>query len=221
MNLLIAVEDRRFWYHPGVDPVALARAAIQFARAGHVVSGGSTLAMQAARLLEPRPRTLRAKLIEMARAIQLEARFGRDGILDIWLTLAPFGGNLEGVRAGSLAWFGVPPEALEPAQAALLVAIPRRPERLRPDRQTEAARSVRDRVLAVGARDRLVRCLPIQRTRSDRTGSAASSRTATGGLAATCSAGPDHAGPAAADGARTPGPGAAWKACRRVRRSRC
>ena len=111
----------------------------QLVRAGHVVSGGSTLAMQAARLLEPRPRTLRSKLIEMARALQLEARFGRHGVLDIWLTLAPFGGNLEGIRAGSLAWFGVPPEALEPAQAALLVAIPRRPERLRPDRHAAAA----------------------------------------------------------------------------------
>ena len=108
--------------------------------------------MQAARLLEPRPRTLRSKLIEMARAVQLEARYGRQGVLDIWLTLAPFGGNLEGVRAGSLAWFGVPPEALEPAQAALLVAIPRRPERLRPDRHAAAATAVRDRVLAVGVR---------------------------------------------------------------------
>ncbi len=138
-NLLIAVEDRRFWYHPGVDPIALARATAQLLRSGHVVSGGSTLAMQAARLLEPRPRTLRSKLIEMARALQLEARYGRQGVLDIWLTLAPFGGNLEGVRAGSLAWFGIPPEALEPAQAALLVAIPRRPERLRPDRHAVAA----------------------------------------------------------------------------------
>ena len=154
-DLLIAVEDRRFWYHPGVDPLALARATVQFVRTGHVVSGGSTLAMQAARLLEPRPRTLRSKLIEMARAVQLEARYGRQGVLDIWLTLAPFGGNLEGVRAGSLAWFGVPPEALEPAQAALLVAIPRRPERLRPDRHRAAATAMRDRVLAVGVRDGL------------------------------------------------------------------
>ena len=149
-NLLIAVEDRRFWYHPGVDPIALVRATAQFLRSGHVVSGGSTLAMQAARLLEARPRTLRSKLIEMARALQLEARYGRQGVLDIWLTLAPFGGNLEGVRAGSLAWFGVPPEALEPAQAALLVAIPRRPERLRPDRHAVAATAVRDHVLTVG-----------------------------------------------------------------------
>ncbi|HEY7577927.1 MAG TPA: penicillin-binding protein 1C [Acetobacteraceae bacterium] len=151
-NLLIAVEDRRFWYHPGIDPLALARAAAQLARTGHVVSGGSTLAMQAARLLEPRPRTLRAKLVEMARALQLEARYGRQGVLRIWLTLAPFGGNLEGIRAGSLAWFGVPPEALEPAQAALLVAIPRRPERLRPDRHPIEAERVRNRVMAVGVR---------------------------------------------------------------------
>ncbi len=154
-NLLIAVEDRRFWYHPGVDPLALVRATVQLFRSGHVVSGGSTLAMQAARLLEPRPRTLRSKLIELARALQLEAHFGHRGVLDIWLTLAPFGGNLEGARAGSLAWFGVPLEALEPAQAALLVAIPRRPERLRPDRHAAAAQSVRDRVLAVGVRQGL------------------------------------------------------------------
>jgi penicillin-binding protein 1C len=151
-NLLIAVEDRRFGYHPGIDPLALARATAQLVRTGRVVSGGSTLAMQAARLLEPRPRTLRAKLIELARALQLEARFGRQGVLHIWLTLAPFGGNLEGIRAGSLAWFGVPPEALEPAEAALLVAIPRHPERLRPDRHPGTAERVRDRVVATGVR---------------------------------------------------------------------
>lgn len=149
-DLLIAVEDQRFWSHPGIDPLALGRAALQWASAGRVISGGSTLSMQAARLLEPRPRTLRSKLIEMARAVQLEARFGKQGVLDIWLTLAPYGGNLEGVRAGSLAWFGVPPEALEPAQAALLVAIPRRPEALRPDRHPARAQALRDRVLAVG-----------------------------------------------------------------------
>ncbi len=151
-DLLIAVEDKRFWWHPGVDPLALARAMGQFIRHGRVVSGGSTLSMQAARLLQPRPRTLRSKLIEMARAIQLQARFGKQGILDIWLTLAPYGGNLEGVRAGALAWFGIPPEALEPAQAALLVAIPRRPEALRPDRHAARAAILRERVLAVGAR---------------------------------------------------------------------
>ncbi len=149
-DLLITVEDRRFWWHPGVDPLALLRAAWQWARTGRVVSGGSTLSMQAARLLEPRPRTIGSKLIEIARAIQLQARYGKQGVLEIWLTLAPFGGNLEGARAGSLAWFGVRPEALEPAQAALLVAIPRRPEALRPDRHPVRAEAVRERVLAVG-----------------------------------------------------------------------
>lgn len=147
-DTLIATEDRWFWHHPGVNPLALARAAFQDLRAGRVVSGGSTITMQAVRLLEPRPRTVRSKLIEAARAIQLEAHFSKRDILGIWLTLAPMGGNLEGVRAGSLAWFGVEPRGLEAEQAALLVAIPRRPESLRPDRHAARARAVRDRVLA-------------------------------------------------------------------------
>jgi penicillin-binding protein 1C len=149
LALLIAAEDRRFWWHPGVDPIALARAAVQWVRAGgRVVSGGSTLTMQAARLLEPRPRrTLGAKLTEIARAVQLEARFSKREILGIWLTLAPQGGNLEGIRAGSLAWFGRPAARLNPAEAALLVAIPRRPAATRPDRHPERARTARDSVL--------------------------------------------------------------------------
>ncbi len=148
LDLLIAAEDRRFRDHVGVDPAALARAAWQFVAAGgRIVSGGSTLSMQAARLLEPRPRTLRSKAIEIARAAQLEWRFGKDGVLAIWLTLAPMGGNIEGVRAGALAWFGKPAHALDPAEAALLVAIPRRPEALRPDRHPERARAARDSVL--------------------------------------------------------------------------
>ena len=149
--MLVAAEDARFRWHPGVDPLALARAAVQWARAGRVVSGGSTLSMQAARLLEPRPRGLRAKLIEMARAVQLEARYGKPGVLRIWLTLAPMGGNLEGVRAGALAWFGRDARLLAPAEAALLVAIPRRPEALRPDRHPEAARLARERLMLVRA----------------------------------------------------------------------
>jgi penicillin-binding protein 1C len=149
LDLLLTVEDRHFYQHPGVNPLSLARAAIQWARAGKIVSGGSTLTMQAVRLLEPRPRTLRSKAIEILRALQLEAHMSKREILGVWLTLAPFGGNLEGVRAGSLAWFGVPPAQLDPAEAALLVAIPRRPEALRPDRHPGRARALRDRVLAV------------------------------------------------------------------------
>ncbi len=144
---LVASEDRRFWWHPGVDPIAIGRAVWQWLRAGHVVSGGSTLTMQAVRLLHPRPRTLSAKVIEALRALQLQAHYSRQDILGIWLTLAPFGGNLEGVRAASLAWFGHPPQALNEAEAALLVAIPRRPEALRPDRHPQRARLVRDRLL--------------------------------------------------------------------------
>lgn len=153
VEMLIAAEDRRFRWHPGVDPVALARAAWQWARAGgRVVSGGSTLTMQAVRLLEPRPRTLRSKAIEALRALQLETRFSKDEILAIWLTLAPQGGNLEGVRAGALAWFGRTARLLDPAEAALLVAIPRHPARFRPDRHPDAARAERDALATRRAR---------------------------------------------------------------------
>ncbi len=147
LDLLIAAEDRRFYQHPGIDPLALGRAAGQWLRAGRVVSGGSTLTMQAARLLEPRPRGLRAKAIEVFRAFQLEARFSKRDILSIWLTLAPQGGNIEGMRAGSLAWFGRPAQRLDAAEAALLIALARRPAALSPDRHAEAARAARDDVL--------------------------------------------------------------------------
>jgi penicillin-binding protein 1C len=156
VEMLIAAEDRRFRAHPGVDPLALTRAAAQWVRAGRVVSGGSTLSMQAARLLEPRPRTLRAKAIEIARALQLEWRYGKEGVLGIWLTLAPQGGNIEGLRAGALAWFGRDWRSLDAGQAALLIALARRPEALRPDRHPDAARRARDAVLlarAAGAGD--------------------------------------------------------------------
>ena len=157
VDLLIASEDRRFRSHPGVDPLALLRAAAQWIRAGRVVSGGSTLTMQAARLLEPRPRTLRSKVIEIFRAFQLEARFSKDEILGIWLTLAPQGGNIEGIRAGSLTWFGRPATQLDTAESALLVALARRPNALRPDRHPAAARAARDGPLPRGATSRTAR----------------------------------------------------------------
>jgi penicillin-binding protein 1C len=147
-RMLIAAEDRRFDDHLGVDPLAVLRAAGQWVTHGHVVSGASTLTMQAVRLLERRPRTLTAKLVESGEALALERRFDKDTILSLYLTLAPFGGNLEGVRAASLAYFGKEPEHLTAAEAALLVAIPRSPERLRPDRHPGAARQARDAVLA-------------------------------------------------------------------------
>ncbi|MGH6887174.1 MAG: penicillin-binding protein 1C, partial [Geminicoccales bacterium] len=148
LRMLVAYEDKRFKSHVGVDPLALARALAQWARAGHVISGASTLTMQTVRLLEPRSRTISAKIIEMARAIQLEWRYDKDAILGMYLTLAPFGGNLEGVRAASLFYFGKEPDRLTNAEAALLVALPQSPEALRPDRNAVAARAARDRVLA-------------------------------------------------------------------------
>ena len=146
-RMLIAAEDRRFARHPGVDPVAAARALLQLAASGHIVSGASTLTMQAVRLLEPHPRSLAGKLGEMAEALALERVMSKDRVLGLYLTLAPFGGNLEGVRAASLAYFGKEPARLSAAEAALLVTIPRSPERLRPDRHPDAARAARDQVL--------------------------------------------------------------------------
>ncbi len=147
-RMLLGYEDKRFESHWGVDPLALLRAVGQLALHGHVVSGASTLTMQTARLLEPRPRSLCAKLIEMARALQLEARFGKDRILSMYLTLAPYGGNLSGIRAASRFYFGKEPRELSDSEAALLVALPQSPERLRPDRAPAAAAAARARVLA-------------------------------------------------------------------------
>ncbi|MDG3441145.1 penicillin-binding protein 1C [Nitrospirillum amazonense] len=147
LAMLLAYEDHRFYHHPGVDPLALARAAGQALRHGRIVSGGSTLTMQVARLLEPRPRTVVSKLVEMARALQLEAHYSKSDILGMYLTLAPFGGNLEGARAASLAYFGRPPAALTPGQAALLVTLPQSPTKRRPDLAPAAARAGRDALL--------------------------------------------------------------------------
>ena len=148
--MLVAYEDKRFYSHHGVDPVAILRACWQLARHGHVVSGGSTLTMQVARLLEPRPdRTIGAKIAEMIRAVQLENRLSKDEILTLYLALAPYGGNLEGTRAASLAYFGKEPKRLSTAEAAMLVALPQAPESRRPDRAPVAARVARDRVLAL------------------------------------------------------------------------
>ncbi len=144
---LVAIEDKRFWLHPGVDPAAIVRAAGSAVLHGRVSSGASTLSMQTARLLEPRPRTIPAKLIEMARAVQIEARLSKREILALYLTLAPYGGNLEGVRAASLSYFGHEPETLTAGEQALLIALPQSPEARRPDRRPEAARAGRREVL--------------------------------------------------------------------------
>ena len=147
LKRVVAVEDARFWIHPGVDPAAVVRAATATLTTGRATSGASTLTMQTARLLEPRPRTIPSKLIEMVRALQLEARFSKREILALYLTLAPYGGNLEGVRAASLAYFGHEPESLTNGEQALLIALPQSPEARRPDRRPRAAEAARRAVL--------------------------------------------------------------------------
>lgn len=148
LRMLVAYEDRRFYDHRGIDPLAIGRAALQLATTGRIVSGASTLSMQVARLIEPRSgRSLSAKLLQVARAIQIERRLSKEQILDLYLTHAPYGGNLEGVRAASLAYFGKEPKRLTVAQAALLVALPQLPEKRRPDRNLAAAEAARKRVL--------------------------------------------------------------------------
>ena len=147
IKMLLAYEDQRYYIHPGIDPLALLRALGQWLWHGEVVSGGSTLTMQTARLLHPHPRTLLGKLSEMLRALQLEWRFTKAEILNFYLMLAPYGGNLEGLRAASLAYFAKEPRHLTAAEAALLVVLPQAPEHLRPDRYPQAASTARIKVL--------------------------------------------------------------------------
>jgi penicillin-binding protein 1C len=148
LDLLMTYEDKRFRTHHGVDPLALGRAAFQLVTRGRIVSGGSTITMQLARLLEPRQqRSVTAKLRQAVRALQLERQLSKDQILDLYLELAPFGGNLEGIRAASIAYFGKEPKRLSLAESALLVALPQSPETRRLDRHPDTARIARDRVL--------------------------------------------------------------------------
>jgi penicillin-binding protein 1C len=147
--VLFAYEDKRFRAHHGVDPQALARAAFQAVTSGRIRSGASTLTMQVARLLEPPQvrRSLLTKLRQMVRAMQIERALTKDDILALYLDLAPYGGNIEGIRAASLAYLGKEPRRLTVSEAALLVALPQSPELRRPDRFAAAARAARDRVL--------------------------------------------------------------------------
>jgi penicillin-binding protein 1C len=148
LRRLVALEDQRFWIHPGVDPLAVVRAAASDLSAGRIRSGGSTLTMQLARRLDPRRRTFGAKLFEAVRALGLELRLGKRGVLAAYLTVAPYGGALEGARAASLAYFGHEPTSLTDAEQTLLIALPQAPEARRPDRHPAAARAARARVLA-------------------------------------------------------------------------
>jgi penicillin-binding protein 1C len=152
LAMLLAMEDKRFFSHPGVDVLAMLRATVQLLRHRRVVSGGSTLTMQVVRLLEgEHARSARGKIRQALAALALERRLSKRAILALYLRLAPFGGNLEGVRSASLAYFGKEPRHLSPAEAALLVALPQAPELRRPDRFPAYARVARNRVVARAA----------------------------------------------------------------------
>lgn len=166
--MLVAYEDKRFWQHGGVDLRALGRAVAQAVWNGRVVSGGSTLTMQVARLLEESGTgAVAGKLRQMRVALALEQRLTKAQILQLYLHLAPFGGNLEGVRAASLAYFGKEPRRLTPAEAALLVAIPQSPEGRRPDRHPGRAVAARDRVLERALRDGMLTAEEARETRGE------------------------------------------------------
>lgn len=144
---LLGYEDRWFYHHPGVNPLSIARAARQNLASGRIVSGGSTLSMQVARLVDPHARSFAGKLHQLWRTLQLEATLSKADILTLYLNRAPFGGTLEGVAAASWTLLGKPPSQLTHAEAALLVVLPQAPSRLRPDRHPERARAARDKVL--------------------------------------------------------------------------
>jgi penicillin-binding protein 1C len=144
---LVASEDRRFFRHHGVDARAVLRAAWANLRAGRVVSGASTLPMQIARMADPGPRTLGSKLRESFRALQLERRYGKRELLEIYLNLLPYGGNVEGVQAAAWFYFGKDAGQLSLGEIALLTAIPRSPARYDPTLDPDSARRARDRVL--------------------------------------------------------------------------
>ncbi len=147
LQALLTYEDRWFWQHPGVNPFAIVRAAWQDITGGEIVSGGSTLTMQVARLIDPQPRTLPGKLRQVWRALQLEWHLSKTEILTLYLNRAPFGGTIEGIGAASWAWLGKGPSLMTRSEAALMAVLPQAPSRLRPDRWPQRAQAARNKVL--------------------------------------------------------------------------
>ena len=189
LEALLTYEDRWFYKHPGVNPISILRAMVQNIRAGRIVSGGSTLTMQAARILtgnyppvncfrerfnclmgrlycsrrrlekkgglsctggilfKAGHRSFTGKFFQIFRALQLEWHLTKDEILTLYLTHAPFGSNIEGVKTASYTWLGKDARELSHAEAALLAVLPQAPSFYRPDRHPERARRARDKVL--------------------------------------------------------------------------
>jgi penicillin-binding protein 1C len=152
----ILYEDRFFYYHPGINPVSIVRALFMNIRAGKAVAGGSTITMQIARMMEPKERTVKSKLIEIGRALQLESTYTKKELLEIYLNMVPLGGNIEGVGAASYLYFGKPASELSLGQSALFIGMPKSPNQYRPDVNPEEALRQRKKVL-----DRICRYLTV------------------------------------------------------------
>lgn len=147
VRVLVASEDRWFYQHPGVNPLAIVRALWVNVRQGRVVSGASTISMQIARMAEPKSRTVWAKCWEIFRALQLERHLNKDELLELYLNLTPYGGNIAGIGAAAYVYFGKTPAQLSLGEAALLAVLPRSPNNYSPARNPAAALEIRNRVL--------------------------------------------------------------------------
>ncbi|MWN06455.1 penicillin-binding protein 1C [Gilliamella sp. Pas-s95] len=148
LDVLLNYEDRHFYEHVGINPASLLRAAWQNISNKRIISGGSTISMQVARLLYPHDRTMIGKLKQIFRTLQLELHFTKDEILTLYINRAPFGGTIEGLGSASWSYFGKAPKALTRSEAVLLAVLPQAPSRLRPDRYPKRAKQARDKVLA-------------------------------------------------------------------------
>ncbi len=137
LKAFIYKEDRYFYFHPGINPFSMIRAAFNNVVYHKRTSGASTITMQAVRLLEPRQRTINSKIIESFRALQLEMHYSKDEILALYLDLVPYGSNIEGVQAASWLYFGKKPSLLSDAQMVTLVVIPNKPTSLKPGKNNE------------------------------------------------------------------------------------
>ncbi len=163
---MVAAEDERFWRHPGIDPIAILRAALQNLFSGKTVSGASTISTQVIRLMEPRPRTIPTKIIEAFRALQMERLVDKDEILRQYLNRAPFGGNIVGVEVAAERYFGKSPHDLSLGEAALLAGLPQAPSRFRPDRYLE--RALKRRAYVLDRMERHGMVTPAQRADAER-----------------------------------------------------
>ncbi len=148
LEALLGYEDRYFYHHPGVNPFSLVRAAWQWMKKGEVVSGGSTLTMQVARIFAPHRKTVFGKMTQILRALKLEALYSKQQILGFYINHAPFGGVIQGVQAAAYTYLGKSADTLSHAEAALLAVLPQSPTRIRPDRHPTKAKAARDKVIS-------------------------------------------------------------------------